>query len=79
MTKLLQKALDAVRRLPPENQDEIARAMLALARDESEPEDIDPAHLPDVLEGLAQARRREFASDAEVEAAFRRFERQAMA
>ena len=79
MTKLLQKALDAVRRLPPENQDEIARAMLALARDESEPEDIDPAHLPDVLEGLAQARRRDFASDAEVEAAFRRFERQAMA
>jgi DNA-binding TFAR19-related protein (PDSD5 family) len=75
MTKLLEKALDAVRLLPPENQDEIARAMLALAGDNSEPEPIDPAHLPDVLEGLAQAKRREFASDAEVEAAFRRFER----
>jgi DNA-binding TFAR19-related protein (PDSD5 family) len=74
MTKLLQKALEAVRLLPPENQDEIARAMLALARDEGEPEAIDPAHLPDVLEGLAQAKRREFASDAEVEAAFRRFD-----
>jgi len=75
MTKLLQKALEAVRLLPPENQDEIARAMLAMARDEGELERIDPARLPDVLEGLAQAKRREFASDAEIEAAFRRFER----
>jgi hypothetical protein len=40
--------------------------------DES-PEEIDPAHLADVLEGLAQARRNEFASDAEIEAVFRRF------
>ena len=75
MTKLLQKALEAVRLLPPKNQDDIARAMLALAGDEFEPENIDPAHLPDVLEGLAQAKRREFATDIEVEAAFRRFDR----
>ena len=39
-----------------------------------EPEEIDAAHLPAVLEGLAQAKRRQFASDAEIEAAFRRFE-----
>ena len=75
MTKMLQKALEAVQSLPPENQDEIARAMLALVGDELEPEPVDPAHLSDVLESLAQARRREFASDAEVEAAFRRFDR----
>lgn len=75
MTKLLEKALEAVRLLPPANQDEIARAMLALAGEDSAPEDIDSAHLPDVLEGLAQAKRRAFASDAEVEAAFRRFDR----
>lgn len=75
MTKLLQKALDAVRLLPPENQDEIARAMLALAGEDSEPEEVDPAHLADVLESLAQARRGEIASEAEVEAAFRRFDR----
>lgn len=42
---------------------------------EGEPEVIDAAHLPFVLEGLAQAKRREFASDDEIEAAFRRFER----
>jgi hypothetical protein len=74
MTKLLEQALEAVRRLPPENQDEIARAMLILAGEEGEPEPIDPAHLPDVLESLAQAKRRQFATDAEVEAAFRRFD-----
>jgi hypothetical protein len=86
MTRLLQKALEAVRLLPPENQDEIARAMLALAGNESALEDIDPAHLADVLESLAQAlpkpcpslaqaKRGEFATEAEVEAAFRRFDK----
>ena len=75
MTKLLEKALEAVRQLPPDSQDEIARAMLNLAGDEGEPEEIDRAHLPDVLASLAQAKRREFATDAEVEAAFRRFDR----
>jgi hypothetical protein len=64
-----------VRQLPPERQDEIAHAMVVLAGDEVEPEEIDPAHLSDVLESLAQARRREFATDAEVEAVFRRFDR----
>ena len=39
----------------------------------SAPEEIEPAHLPAALEGLAQAKRKEFATDAEVEAAFRRF------
>lgn len=73
MTKLLEKALEAVRRLPADNQDEIARAMLNLAN-EGEPEPVDLSHLQDVLEGLAQAKARRYASDDEVEAAFRRFE-----
>jgi Ca2+-binding EF-hand superfamily protein len=75
MTKLLEEALEAVRRLPPGEQDEIARAMLNLAADENAAEDTDPAHLSAVLEGLAQAKRRQFASDEEIEAAFRRFDR----
>jgi DNA-binding TFAR19-related protein (PDSD5 family) len=75
MTKLLEKALKAVRLLPPENQDEIARAMLALAGDSSVPEDIDPAHLADILASLAQAQRGEFASEAQVETAFRSFDK----
>jgi hypothetical protein len=74
MTKRLERALEAVRQLPPDSQDEIARAMLSLAGDEGELEEIDPAHLRDVLESLAQAKRREFATDADVEAAFRHFD-----
>jgi hypothetical protein len=74
MTKLLEKALEAVRRLPPDSQDQIALAMPSLSGKEGEPEEVDPAHLPAVLEGLAQAKRRQFSTDAEVEAAFRRFE-----
>jgi hypothetical protein len=75
MTKLLEKALEAVRQLPPDTQDEIAQAMLSLAGDEGEPEEIHPAQLAEVLESLAQAKRRQFATDTEVEAAFRRFDR----
>jgi hypothetical protein len=75
MTKLLEKALAIVRGMSPAEQDEIAHAILSLADREADLENIDPAHLPDILESLAQARRRQFASDAEVEAAFRRFEK----
>ena len=75
MTKLLEKALEVVRRLPADSQDEIALAMLSLSGDEGEPEEIDPAHLADVLEGLAQAKCREFATDAEIGTILRRFER----
>jgi predicted transcriptional regulator len=46
-----------------------------LAGSEVEAEPVDPAHLAAVLEGLAQAKRREFATDDEVEAAFRHFDR----
>ena len=74
MTKLLEKAVEAVRGLSADSQNEIARAMLQLAAHGGEPEAIDPTHLPAVLRGLEQARRGEYSSDAEVEAAFRRFD-----
>src|SRR5216683_4642115 len=75
MTKLLEEAIKAVRRLPAESQDDIARTILHLAGSEVEAEPVDPAHLAAVLEGLGQVKRREFATDDEVEAAFRRFDR----
>jgi hypothetical protein len=75
MTKRLERALEAARQLPPDDKDEVAWAVLSLIGDDAELEEIDPAHLPAVLEGLAQAKRREFSSDEEVEAAFRGFER----
>jgi hypothetical protein len=48
--------------------------MLDLVASEDEPEVVDPEHLSAILEGLSQAKRGEFASDAEVEAALRRFD-----
>ena len=74
MTKLLDKAMNAVRKLSLESQDEIARAMLQLAEGDGEIETIDAAYLAAVLEGLSQAKAGRFASDAEIEAAFRRFD-----
>ncbi len=73
MTKLLEKAVAAVRQLPADSQDEIAKAMLRLAEDGLHPEDIDPAHKNAILEGLGQARQRDFASEAETELAFNSF------
>jgi hypothetical protein len=75
MTKLLDQALEAVRRLPPESQDEIARTILHLAAGDGEPEPMDPVDLRALLEGLDQAKRRDFASESEIEAALRRFDR----
>ena len=72
MTQLLERAIDAVRRLEPEDQDRIAGLMLNCAS-EDEAEDIDPEHLPDVLESVAQMERGEFATEEEVAAAFARF------
>lgn len=75
MTKLLEKALQAVRQLSAAEQDEIARAMLSLAGSKGALEVVGPAHVPAILEGLSQARRGEFAGLAEVEAAFRQFDK----
>jgi Ca2+-binding EF-hand superfamily protein len=74
MTKLLDQALDTVRKLPAASQNEIARAMLHMA-DSNEPEAIPPEHLTSVLDGLEQARQGQFATASEIEAAFRRFDR----
>jgi hypothetical protein len=75
MTKLLEQAIEAVCRLPADSQDDIVRTILHLAGSEVEAEPVDPAHLAAVLEGLAQAKHRQFAPDDEVEAAFCSFDR----
>lgn len=66
--KLLEQAVTIVSSLAPEEQDEIAAMMLAMSAAEA-PEPVDPAHLPAVLEGLAQAKRGQFATGEEVLAA----------
>lgn len=74
MTKLLEQALEAARRMPPAAQDSIAQMVLDIT-DEAEPEDVPAEHLPAVIEGLEQADRGEFASDEEIAEALARFRR----
>jgi hypothetical protein len=74
MTKLMEKALAAIGRWPASRQDEAAEMLLALDRmGGSYTAEAD--ELSAVDQALAQVRRGEFASDGEVEAAFKRFRR----
>lgn len=74
MTKLLETAVEAVRRRPPAEQDVIAEAMLSMARP-SAGDAIPAEDLHDVLAGLAELARGEIATEEEVAEAFRSFER----
>ncbi len=62
MQATIDQAIDALRKLSPERQTDLADYIVHLATDDSEPEEVDPADLPAVLEGLEQAKRRQFAS-----------------
>lgn len=73
MSELLKKAISAVTKLPDDDQDEIARMMLAMSTD-GDIAPVDRKHTDAVAEGLTQARDGKFASDDEVRAAWRRFE-----
>jgi hypothetical protein len=66
MTKLLDRALDAVRGLPPEAQDEIARVVLQLAHDEQEPVPLSREERAAISASKAAAARGEFATDEQV-------------
>ncbi len=59
MTDVLDRAIEALRRMPPAERDSMAAAILILAEGPL-PLDIEPEHLPYVLEGLAQLERGEF-------------------
>lgn len=78
MTKLLQRAFAALERMPPEAQDEIARALLGVAEagdDVDDLEEVEPEHRAAVEEARAQAERGAFADRDALEivaGAFRR-------
>lgn len=70
MTKLLEEALEAVRQLPADGQDEIARAMLALAggNTDGEPVPLTADERAAIARSKAAAARGEFASEEQVRA-----------
>ena len=68
MTKLLDQAIEAVRVLPPDEQDDIARLLLQLARDDAQPVALTPDERAAISRSKEAAARGEFASDDQVRA-----------
>jgi hypothetical protein len=75
MTKPLEEAVQKVRALPLEMQEQAARMLLAYAGDEEPILTLTPEEEADLLEAQAEMRRGEFATGAEVEAAFAQYRR----
>jgi predicted transcriptional regulator len=72
MTKLLEEAVETVKKLPDAAQDRAAELLLAFAAASGEPEQIDEETWAAIQEGLAQAERGEFVSDEDMAEFFRR-------
>ena len=68
MTKLLEHAVQTVRSLPPEIQDELARMLLQLAGEDQPLLQLSAEEAASFDESLAQADRGEFATDEQVRA-----------
>lgn len=73
MTKLMEKALEAVRDWPQDRQDEAAALLLALDCLGAAPYRATPEELAAIDEALQQVQRGERATLAQVEQAFARF------
>ena len=68
MTKLLEQAVETVRGLPPEVQDELARMLLQLAGEDQPVLQLSAEESASFDKSLAQADRGEFATDEQVRA-----------
>jgi hypothetical protein len=72
MTKLLDRAIAEVRKLSPADQDETAEMLLWVIEARAGPMPLDSESVAAIEEGLAQAKRGEFASEAEIAALWKR-------
>lgn len=66
MTKLLERAVDSVRALPPEVQDELARLLLQVAGEEQPVIRLTAEERADLAEADAEISRGEFATDEQM-------------
>jgi hypothetical protein len=73
MTDLLEHAVERVRALPPETQDELARVLLRLAEDLEPIYQLTPEEEADLAEAEAEIARGDIATEAEVEAVFAKY------
>lgn len=74
MTKLLEQAVETVRGLPPEVQDDLARILLQLAGRDQPVIQLSAADEASLAESLAQADRGEFATDEQVRAIWAKYD-----
>jgi predicted transcriptional regulator len=72
MTRLLEIAIEQVRSLANDEQDEAAEILLSLIAKRHEPVPLDKKTRAAIEEGLDQARRGEFVSDEDMAAFFKR-------
>jgi predicted transcriptional regulator len=72
MTKVLEDAIEKVRKLPEDRQAYIAEVLEQIAAAGGDPFIVPEAHRAAVLEGLGQAERGEFASDEEMAALWKK-------
>lgn len=73
MTKLLKEAVQKLSALPEERQDELARMLIDVAAQDLQPYVLTAGERTAIEESLAQAEKREFASDEEVASMWARF------
>lgn len=73
MTELLEKAVRAAKSLPAGMQDEIARTILLLAEEGSEPVPLTAEERAAVAASKAAAARGEFATEEEVQAVWAKY------
>ena len=66
MTKLLERAVDSVRTLPAEVQDELARLLLQVAGEEQPVIILTAEERADIVEADAEIARGEFATDEQM-------------
>jgi hypothetical protein len=72
MTKLLEKAIDKLRSLPPQDQDALANALLTIAGEDVGVVALDDDTRQAVQHGLAEAQKSEFVADEVVARADKR-------
>ena len=73
MTDLLEKAVAAARGLEPERQDQIARVVLALARDDTAVYQFTPEEAAEQDAADAEEARGDYASDEEIRAIWAKY------
>lgn len=73
MTKLFEHAVETVRSLPAETQDEFARLLLQLAGEDQPVVQLTPEEVEALDESMRQAERGEFATEEEVRAIWAKY------